>query len=66
MPELGTSVVVAGGADGERTLGEVTTSAADGDGSVALLFVPRAVTVPPEGLEVVVGGSTGRVVPLPA
>lgn len=66
VPELGAQVVVAGGADGERTLGEVTTSASEGSGSVALLFVPRAVTVPPEGLDVVVGGSTGRVLPLPA
>jgi folate-binding protein YgfZ len=65
VPEVGAAVVVSGGADGGRTLGEVTTSAADGEGSVALVYVPRAVTVPDEGLDVQVGGAPGRVVHLP-
>lgn len=67
VPGVGAAVetVPASGADDRRSVGEVTSSAADPDGAVALTFVPRSVDVPSEGLPVEVGGHPATVVPLP-
>ena len=64
-PELGTPVMVAGGPDGDRTLGEVTSTASDPAGTVGLVYVPRSVTVPDGGLQVTVGDRSGLVRRLP-
>lgn len=60
-PDPGTPLV----ADDGSAAGEVTSSAADGGGSVALAFVPRGVEVPDDGRVVTVGGVPGILRRLP-
>jgi folate-binding protein YgfZ len=59
-PVAGTPVVVGG-----EDLGAITSSAPEGDGSVALAFVPRAVELDADGVEVAVGGHRATLRPLP-
>src|SRR5690606_5721179 len=60
-PAAGGAVV---GADGVA-IGDVTSSAGHGNGSVGLLFVGRSVEVPESGLSVTVGDLPARVLAVP-